>query len=262
MYKIKNINASIIEAVTKALDLNRDEVFRLTGVQVERGPRKIETPPPPKNETPKPAPKPTPPPSAPKPRYSNFYEWMEIRAKEIGYASMEEYVEASPLSLSTIEPLKVRLPRKTTLQIIADSLKGNLTTLQSLKTALRAYADLKNRGSLETETMPLEAFAEVGVEVKKAAKVGKPREKLPDWARAIRYKCRTCDDGTARTKGARDQHLRTMHPGKKLHDLLWDLVGMPEGVEPAYCKECLQEFPHPLSLRTHAQHTGHDPYSD
>jgi predicted transcriptional regulator len=79
--------------------------------------------------------------------------------------------------------------------------------------------------------------------------------KAPDWINQVRAVCKTtlrfkpCDTEVAR--GSMGQHARQAHGYPQAGYCSWELVGMPEGVEPVLCKSCSTPFPHPKNLTVH-----------
>jgi hypothetical protein len=77
----------------------------------------------------------------------------------------------------------------------------------------------------------------------------------PDWVQEVRAVCRTtlrhkpCDTEVAR--GSMGPHAKQIHGYPHAGYCSWELVGMPEDVEPVLCKSCSMPHPHPRNLVVH-----------
>lgn len=152
-------NKATVQTLTDYLRLDVDEVEKATGYTLERreGPTRPATvadlygdnnpPPLPVKAVPQ-VPIQEPPPAT-EPAWPTFYDFIADVVKEKGYASMEAFAGDKHLSLSTLEALRKRLPRRVTFQMLIGHL--DIPVLEGLE----VYADLKRHGARESEDLAL-----------------------------------------------------------------------------------------------------------
>lgn len=142
--------------------------------------------------------------------YASFYDYVEQTCKEKGW-TVEQFADKTSLSPSTIERLKTRLPRGITLQMIATALGVKL------ERAVKVYAELKKRGSPETESLNLEPES----------------SKKRDYP-STKWKATCGECGWDIKLNNRGYHARNNH-GKEPNTINW---AYPKGMEHHMCDDC------------------------
>lgn len=200
-------------AITEFLDLPRDKVFQITGFKV---PEK------------KPLPKPREKGEGKKKEdypYGSFYDYIEKLVSEKGHGTVEDFARKSSLALSTLERLKVKLPRGVTLKILSEYLQVPIMEM------VKVYTYLKNYGIEESE--PLDLTPQAG---------------------EIKARCLTCAPNTLHDTRNRSTHARKRH-GKDMWDVKWRLEGLSG--DPHICYECELPYQSRYALEDHQRRHGH-----
>jgi hypothetical protein len=124
--------------------------------------------------------------------------------------------------------------------------KGKVKPTEAMVRRVTKYLDLNRKRVQELTGFWIEEETPPQVEASKRQSI--VSAKSPDWAKEVKAKCLVVDEahplgcGAKMARGEMRRHAREIHGIQEPGRAVWELLGMPEGVEPVECS-CGMPFP-------------------